>query len=63
MTSTTVTVNTVLFIAGEHYYGLGRNIHDDIRVGTSTTDVTLNTICKSTLNLTGWYQCPNSLIG
>lgn len=43
-----VVVNTVLFIASEHTLwagGLNRNIHLDIRVGHSTANVLLNTIC------------------
>ena len=63
-TSASMVVNTVLYIADEHGNGAPeRNIQDDIRVGTSTANVMLNTVCISTLNFTGWYQCPTPLTG
>ena len=65
MSSTNV-VNTILYVAGEHYNccpGAERNVKLEFRVGAEHGPKT-NQICvPGPIQRTGWYQCTTPLTG
>ena len=60
----TYIVNTILYIAGEHYNCcLERNVGLEFRVG-ETAGPTTNPVCvPAPIKRTGWYQCTNPMTG
>lgn len=60
----TVTVNTILYVAAEHYDPLStRNVNLEFRVGTSVSPLA-NPVCHpGPIQKSGWYQCTTTLVG